>query len=167
MKTALLLSGGMDSIAIAWWKRPDIAITLDYGQRAAEAEIKAASATCSALKIDHHVIKVDCSSLGSGDMAGAEADSNAPSSDWWPYRNQMLISLAAMKAITLGVTHLWIGTVKSDSSHLDGTLAFVYKISELMSFQEGNMIVEAPAIELSTTELVRISGVTPGGLAGA
>ena len=78
MKTALLLSGGMDSIAIAWWKRPDIAITLDYGQRAAEAEIKAASATCSALKIDHHVIKVDCSSLGSGDMAGAEADSNAP-----------------------------------------------------------------------------------------
>lgn len=49
MKTALLLSGGMDSISIAWWKRPDIAITLDYGQRAAEAEIKAASATCSDL----------------------------------------------------------------------------------------------------------------------
>ena len=167
MKTALLLSGGMDSISIAWWKRPDIAITLDYGQRAAEAEIKAASATCSTLKIAHHVIKVDCSSLGSGDMAGAEADSNAPSSDWWPYRNQMLISLAAMKAITLGVTHLWIGTVKSDGSHLDGTLAFVDKISELMSFQEGKIVVEAPAIELSTTELVRVSGVTPGGLAWA
>ena len=45
MKTALLLSGGMDSIAIAWWKRPDIALTLDYGQQAANAEIKAATAT--------------------------------------------------------------------------------------------------------------------------
>lgn len=167
MKTALLLSGGMDSIAIAWWKRPDIAITLDYGQRAAKAEIKAASVTCSTLKIVHHVIKVDCSSLGSGDMAGVAADSKAPSSDWWPYRNQMLISLAAMKAIALGVTHLWIGTVKSDGTHLDGTLAFVEKISDLMAFQEGRMVVEAPAIELSTAELVRISAVTPGGLAWA
>ena len=34
---ALLLSGGMDSIALAFWKRPEIAITIDYGQRAAEA----------------------------------------------------------------------------------------------------------------------------------
>ena len=31
----LLLSGGMDSISIAWWKRPDVAISVDYGQRAA------------------------------------------------------------------------------------------------------------------------------------
>lgn len=167
MKTALLLSGGMDSIAIAWWKRPDMAITLDYGQRAAEAEINAAAATCQALNITHHIIKIDCSSLGSGDIAGIQADPNAPSSDWWPYRNQMLLSLAAMKAIALGVTHLWIGTVKSDSSHLDGTPEFVEKISELMSFQEGGMVVEAPAIEFSTVELVRISAITPGGLAWA
>ncbi|MDS0786827.1 7-cyano-7-deazaguanine synthase [Proteus vulgaris] len=167
MKTALLFSGGMDSTAIAWWKRPDIAITLDYGQRAAEAEISSASATCRALNITHHIVRVDCSALGSGDMAGTPADSNAPSSDWWPYRNQMLISLAAMKAITLGVTHLWIGTVKSDDSHLDGTPAFVEKISSLLSFQEGGMVVEAPAIKLSTTELVQISSITPSGLAWA
>ncbi|WP_440506100.1 7-cyano-7-deazaguanine synthase [Serratia nevei] len=64
MKTALLLSGGMDSIAIAWWKRPDIALTLDYGQYAAEAEIRAASVTCKSLGIDHHIIRIDCRSLG-------------------------------------------------------------------------------------------------------
>jgi len=167
MKTALLLSGGMDSIAIAWWKRPDIALTLDYGQHAAEAEIKAASVTCQSLGIEHHIIRIDCRSLGSGDMAGTDADPNAPSSDWWPYRNQMIISLAAMKAIALGVTHLWIGTVKSDGTHLDGTQGFVSRISDLMAFQEGAMVVEAPAIELSTSELVRISDVTPGGLAWA
>lgn len=63
MKTALLLSGGMDSIAIAWWKRPDIALTLDYGQQAANAEIKAATATCEALGIEHHIIRIDCRSL--------------------------------------------------------------------------------------------------------
>ena len=36
MKTALLLSGGMHSVAIAWWRRPNIAITIDYGQLPAE-----------------------------------------------------------------------------------------------------------------------------------
>lgn len=167
MKTALLLSGGMDSISIAWWKRPDIAITLDYGQYAAEAEINAASSTCYTLNIEHHIVRVDCRSLGSGDMAGTLADPNAPSSDWWPYRNQLLVSLAAMKAISLGVTHLWIGTVKSDGSHLDGTPEFVNKINDLMLFQEGGMTVEAPAIMLSTPELVRISAVPPSALAWA
>jgi 7-cyano-7-deazaguanine synthase len=143
MKTALLLSGGMDSVAIAWWKRPDIAITLDYGQKAAEAEIGAAKTICQSLDIEHHIVRVDCSTLGSGDMAGTAADVNAPSSDWWPYRNQMLISLAAMKAITLGITHLWIGTVKSDGTHLDGTPDFVRKINDLMYYQEGSITVEA------------------------
>lgn len=167
MKTALLLSGGMDSVAIAWWKRPDIAITLDYGQKAAEAEIGAAKTICQSLDIEHHVVRVDCSTLGSGDMAGTAADVNAPSSDWWPYRNQMLISLAAMKAITLGITHLWIGTVKSDGTHLDGTPDFVRKINDLMYYQEGSITVEAPAIHLSTTELIRVSGIAPGTLAWA
>lgn len=52
MKTALLLSGGMDSLAIAWWKRPDIAITLDYGQEAADAEKRASAAVCAQLGIE-------------------------------------------------------------------------------------------------------------------
>lgn len=167
MKTALLLSGGMDSIAIAWWKRPDIAITLDYGQRAAAAEIKAATTTCRRLNIEHHIIKVDCSSLGSGDMSGEAANANAPASDWWPYRNQMLISLAGMKAIALGVTHLWIGTVKSDGSHKDGTIEFTQKISDLMAYQEGGILVGAPAISLSTAELVSVSKIASSELAWA
>ncbi|WP_407258258.1 7-cyano-7-deazaguanine synthase [Klebsiella quasipneumoniae] len=56
------------------WKRPDIALTLDYGQQAANAEIKAATATCEALGIEHHIIRIDCRSLGSGDMAGTAMD---------------------------------------------------------------------------------------------
>ncbi len=94
MKTALLLSGGMDSVSIAWWKRPSVAITLNYGQLAAEAEIAASRAICKQLNIPHHVVEIDCRHLGSGDMAGSEADHLAPASDWWPYRNQMLVTLA-------------------------------------------------------------------------
>jgi 7-cyano-7-deazaguanine synthase len=167
MKTGLLFSGGMDSLALAWWKRPDVVFTLNYGQLAAQAEIGAASAVSKRLGIEHHIIEIDCRSLGSGDMAGTSADANAPESDWWPYRNQMLISLAAMKAIGLGVTELWLGTVSSDGSHKDGTPAFVEAMNALMVIQEGGMQVKAPAIEISTEELVRQSGVPPELLAWA
>lgn len=167
MKTALLLSGGMDSLCIAWWKRPDVAITIDYGQLPAHAEIEAAEAICKALGIEHHVIRVDCRALGSGDMAGALADANAPASDWWPYRNQLLATLAAMKAIGLGVTHLLFGTVLSDGSHKDGTPDFVDALNALLSMQEGAMTVESPAIHMSTAQLARLSGVPEGQLAWA
>lgn len=159
MKTGLLLSGGMDSLTLAWWKRPNMAFTLNYGQLAAQAEIQASRIICQRLQIPHHVIEIDCRQLGSGDMAGSKAEHLAPASDWWPYRNQMLVTLAAMKAISFGVTHLWLGTVRSDSLHKDGTPEFISAVSQLLSIQEGGMVVEAPAIELSTVELVRKSGI--------
>jgi 7-cyano-7-deazaguanine synthase len=167
MKRALLLSGGMDSLALAWWVRPEIGITLDYGQLAAEAEVSASKAICKRLEIQHYVVSIDCRAVGSGDMAGAQADAHAPASDWWPYRNQMLVTLAAMKAISLGVTTLYLGTVKSDGSHRDGTPEFIGAISRLMALQEGGMTVEAPAIELGTAELVRKAGVPRDMLAWA
>ena len=167
MKTALLLSGGMDSLSIAWWKRPDVAVTIDYGQLPAAAEIAASRSVCRHLGIEHHVVGVDCRALGSGDMAGTDADAQAPASDWWPYRNQLLVTLAAMKAIALGVTHLWLGTVRSDGGHRDGTPGFVAAIDRLMSLQEGGMAVDAPAIGLSTSEHVRLAAVPAGVLAWA
>ncbi|AMP07046.1 7-cyano-7-deazaguanine synthase [Collimonas pratensis] len=147
----------MDSLSIAWWKRPDLAITINYGQLAAKAEILASQTVCAELNIEHIVIDLDCRALGSGDMARNNANVNAPASDWWPYHNQLLITLAAMKAISLNVTHLWIETVKSDGIHLDGTPNFVASICKLLIEQDGAMQVEAPAIEMSTGELVRIA----------
>lgn len=167
MKAGLLLSGGMDSLCIAWWKRPDVAITIDYGQLSAEAEIAASGVICKRLDIEHHVIRVDCRALGSGDMAGEQPDPHAPASDWWPYRNQLLVTLAAKRAIALDVTHMWLGTVQSDGSHRDGTREFIDALSKLLSLQEGGIVVDAPAIHLSTVELVRLSGVTQGQLAWA
>lgn len=167
MKTALLLSGGMDSIAIAWWKRPDVAITVDYGQLPARAEITAATAVAQRLNMAHHLVQVDCRLLGSGDMAGATTNEHAPASDWWPYRNQMLVTFAAMKAISLGVEKLYIGSVLSDGCHRDGTPEFVEALSGLLALQEGGMTVSAPAIELSTLDLIRLSGVPDTELAWA
>lgn len=167
MKTGLLLSGGMDSIALAWWKRPDYAFTVDYGQLAAPAEIEASSAISRALDIPHTVLQFDARALGSGDMAGSAPDPHAPASDWWPYRNQLLVTLVAMRAVAMGVQRLWLGTVAGDETHRDGTMTFFGYMSRLLSYQEGGMTVEAPAITMRTVDLVRASGIPLSMLAWA
>ena len=156
---ALLLSGGMDSIALAYWRRPRWGVTVDYGQRPAEAERIAAAQVCSELGIEHMFVRVDCSILGSGDLAGRAPLPHAPASDWWPYRNQLIATIAASVLAGHEVSTLLFGTVASDSVHADGTPNFVQKLSDLLALQEGGMRVEAPAIALSSSDLVRNSKI--------
>ncbi|MCQ1779399.1 7-cyano-7-deazaguanine synthase [Neorhizobium galegae] len=157
MKTALLLSGGMDSTCLAYWRKPDLAITIDYGHRAAEGEIRASAAICQELGIAHKVIRCDLSALGSGDLAGTPADPNAPASEWWPYRNQMLVTIAAMECIKHQIDVLEIGALRTDGFHVDGTPEFVRALNGLLVMQEGGLKLEAPASRFSAEELVRES----------
>lgn len=158
-KTGILLSGGMDSIALAFWKKPKYSFTIDYGQKAATAEIQAAKQVSNYLNIEHHIIQVDCSSLGSGDMLAEKPLSIAPIKEWWPYRNQLLVTLASMKAISLGVKELIVGSVSTDDAHMDGTKDFYNKLSKLMEYQEGQIKISCPSIDLSTVELIKASNV--------
>lgn len=158
-KTGILLSGGMDSIALAYWKRPQYSFTIDYGQKAAQAEIHASEQISRTLNIEHHIIRVDCSKLGSGDMAGGQPLSIAPIKEWWPYRNQLLVTLACMKGVGLGLNELMVGSVSTDDGHLDGTEAFYTKLSDLVSFQEGQITISCPSINIDTTELIKKSGI--------
>lgn len=150
-----MLSGGMDSIALAYWQRPEVAITFDYGQRAAEAEILAAARVAGILGMEHHVLRIDCSSLGSGDLVGTAPLSDAPITEWWPYRNQMLVTLALMKAIQIGVGELMVGSVMTDAQHSDGTREFYEQLSKLVEMQEGGIKVTSPAIDMTTIEVVK------------
>lgn len=156
---ALLLSGGQDSIAIAFWHRPDIAITVDYGQIPARAEVTAANAVCDQLGLRHVVVQADCSSIGSGDLRGGAALAIAPCPEWWPFRNQLLITIAGAASLSHGASELLIGTVRTDENHADGTSEFISNIGHLMSQQEGGLRVSAPAIGLTSSELVKASGI--------
>lgn len=156
---AVLLSGGMDSIALTFWQRPEITFTIDYGQAAAATELAVSAHVSAELGIPNVALRIDCSSLGSGDLAGTSALEIAPASEWWPFRNQLLLTLAGMKAVTLGVRELMVGSVLSDGSHADGRYIFYTAADSLMSLQEGGIRVSAPAIDMSTAELVRISAV--------
>lgn len=159
MNIGLLLSGGMDSIALAYWKRPQFAYTVDYGQLAASGEIQAAATVCKALDIHHHVIRANCRELGLGDMAGVPPSKLSPVTEWWPFRNQLLITLVGAKAISDNVAELMFGAIATDTAHKDGRKEFFQIINQLMTFQEGNLRVVAPAINLDAASLVTISGV--------
>jgi 7-cyano-7-deazaguanine synthase len=157
---AILLSGGVDSAALAALVRPERAIAIDYGQVCARAEITAAGAVAAALRLPLAVVRADCSALGSGDLGGrAPLEGIAPSREWWPYRNQLLATLAAHEAIRLGLREIIFATVQSDGFHADGTPGFFRHLDALSRYQEGGLGVSVPAIGLTSVELIRRAGV--------
>jgi 7-cyano-7-deazaguanine synthase len=157
--TGILLSGGMDSIALAYWHRPEVALTINYGQRSAGGEIRAAAEVARILGSIHETISVNCASLGSGDLAGSAPLAVAPVPEWWPFRNQLLVTLAAMRGVALGLDRLLVGSVASDGVHVDGQPEFYARLDSLLSIQEGGMRVLAPAARMSSAELIRQSKV--------
>jgi len=167
MSELLLLSGGFDSIALAAWRRPTLCLTVDYGQIAAQAELHAAAQVCNALDLAHRTISIATQSLGSGDLAGKPSLSGQANSDFWPFRNQLLLTLASVVAIQAAIGAVVIGSVVSDARHVDGTPEFVRRIDQAISIQEGGIRVLAPAIELTTTQLILKSGAPRSLLAWA
>lgn len=153
---ALLMSGGLDSAALAHWLRPDVCVTIDYGQIAAKGEMAASVALCTAMELEHRHITVDLSSLGSGSMADRRPAPGAAAMEFWPYRNQMLVTLAAMMLMPEGVTEIMVGAVSTDR-HADGKAPFFRAMDRVLALQEGSVRVTAPACHLSTPSLLRKS----------
>lgn len=155
VKRAILLSGGVDSISLAYYLRPEIAYTIDYGQTVAKREIYVSKYICKELNIEHKVIKVDCKSLGSGTLVNKKNIEISPSNEWWPFRNQLLITLSNMQAINDGVSEIYLASVKSDDFHKDGTKEFYDLINKTVSYQEGNIKILCPTIDYYSHELIQ------------
>ena len=159
MSDLLLLSGGIDSIAIAAWRRPECCLTVDYGQLPSAAEIDSAAEVCRRLGLVHDVIRVPIGQLGSGVLAGRPASEFSSHEEFWPFRNQFLLTVAAMYAARHSLQRVLIGTVRNDTRHSDGSASFVSQIAQLVAQQEGHIAILAPAIELTTVELVKLAKV--------
>lgn len=157
---ALLLSGGLDSAGLAWWKRPDIAVTVDYGQRAAEGEIAAARALTSELCIIHETITVDLRSLGAGGLSGQDPAPQGATDEWWPYRNQLLVTIASMRLIARGVSEIMLGVVSTDI-YADTKRPFIRALDRVLAVQEGSVRLVAPARSMSTLTLLKTSRFPP------
>ncbi|WP_295543328.1 7-cyano-7-deazaguanine synthase [uncultured Pseudacidovorax sp.] len=159
MSVVLLLSGGIDSTALAYWQRPKHALTIDYGQAAASAERRAAAQVARELELDHHNMTVNLRALGLGRMAGLQPEVDAPTPEWWPFRNQLLITFAAAKAVVLGADAVMVGTLATDGLHADGRPEFLETMRSLFQQQERQIKLLAPASKMNALQLVRRSGV--------
>jgi 7-cyano-7-deazaguanine synthase len=157
--TALLLSGGLDSAAIAWWKRPNISFFIDYGQIPAAGERRSAQTIAQSINSELIEINVDCGHLGSGTLVHREPEPAAPSREWWPFRNQLLLTLAASTALRLNVKEIYFGSVLTDGFHKDGTEAFFEAANALTAMQEGEIKVSAPAINMRCEDVLKLSGI--------
>lgn len=156
---ALLFSGGIDSTALACWLRPDVLVTVDYGQKVAIAERRASAEIARRLGLHHEMIAIDVAGLGHGHLAGRDPSALAATPEWWPYRNQLLITVVAMRFVDEGLSELFIGTVQGDDVHADGRPEFLDTVDRLMALQEGGVRVLAPARSMTSEQLV---GQAPG-----
>jgi 7-cyano-7-deazaguanine synthase len=151
----LLFSGGIDSTALAWSERPDQLLFVDYGQCSAEGESRAAFGIAKALDLPISIREVSFKSMGSGSLAGGHNPS-AVAPEFWPFRNQMLITIAVMAYAASEPLEVLIGTVASDVIHPDGRQAFLAAASDLVGLQ-GQYSVRAPASDIDSSALLKRS----------
>ena len=137
----LLNSGGLDSSALALWLRPDMSVTIDYGQPAFLGELRAARSLCTHLGLSHEVLKT---SVYSG----------SPESDgYWPFRNQLLITSVAAHFGWSDQIEIYIGILRDDV-YSDCTPKFIEAINYLFKMQKKSVVVSAPALEFNCAELL-------------
>ena len=172
----VLLSGGMDSLTaagVALREGFDLAaIHFNYGQRTEKAELRAFQRISDRLGIpkDRRLVvhtnffsQVGASALTAPEIAvpQAELDSAAIPVTYVPFRNAVLLSMAAGWAETLGARHVYYGAVSQDSSgYPDCRPAFVEAFNRLV--REGtkpgsDIEVRAPLVDLSKAEIVKLA----------
>jgi 7-cyano-7-deazaguanine synthase len=151
----------MDSAALAQWTKPEFVLFIDYGQEPAAAERRAARRVSVDLGLPWAEMAIDCRSIGAGLLADRFIAVQPPTGAWWPYRNQLIVTFASAWAIARGGDEILIGTVATDGAqHRDGTSWFVQTLDTLMAGQEGGVRVRAPAIAMTTEELIAVSGIS-------
>jgi len=117
MTAVMLLSGGLDSAAIAAIQQPPSGLFIDYGQSSAAAERASARYVSRVLAIDLAEIAVDLSPVGSGLLVG-ERGSGQSRPEFFPFRNQLLVSLAAAHCVQVGLSRIMLGITALDASRL-------------------------------------------------
>ena len=161
MRKLMLLSGGLDSAAVAALERPARALFVDYGQVPAEAERRAARAVAQHLHLELDELDIDLDAVGSGLLAGRGQPEAAPTSEWFPFRNQQLATIAAAHALVHGLGAVVLGTVAGDGDrHADSTPGFMSTLDMLVRRQEGGVRVLAPHINALPHVLLARSGLT-------
>ncbi len=132
----MLLSGGLDSSANLAFARhfdePVLALTIDYGQKAAAREIRSSIAFANHFKIPHRILDlkwlgelggsaltaggVGIPHLSASDLDHLPTTQKTGSAVWVPNRNGLFINVAAAIAESKGIQQVVVGFNKEEAA---------------------------------------------------
>lgn len=181
MTAVALLSGGLDStVACAAAHRAQgvqLALTVDYRQRAAAREARAAADVAKALGIRHRRIALDFlgevtttalvnRAVGLPELAPKDLDDVAGAAResmrrvWVPNRNGLLIAVAAAFAESMGARDVVVGFNREEAATFaDNSAEFLERASAALALSTASGVrVISPTIELDKVGILRLAG---------
>lgn len=151
MKGVAILSGGLDSTVslAAATRQMDVvlALTFDYGQRAAKRERAASAKIAKHYKVPHKVIAIPWLAELTGTalvnrrakLPLNEMSVRSAKAVWVPNRNGVFIEIAAAHAESLGARRLVTGFNKEEAvTFPDNSPAYVSAINYALSYSTAN-----------------------------
>ena len=170
MKGVVLLSGGLDStvsLAVAARKmKVVLAVTFDYGQRAARRERRAAARIARRYRVPHRVIGIPWlarltptalvnrkARLPRGEMSERSAKAV-----WVPNRNGVFIEIAAAHAEALKAARLVTGFNREEAATFpDNSAAYVRAVNRALGYSTANGVrVVSFTADLDKKAIVRL-----------
>ena len=157
----LLLSGGLDSaanLALATeTKRPLLALTINYGQRAAVREIESAQKLCQYYHVKHQVIQIPwLGAIGGSSLTDSsrsvpgieknQLDDRATTETtakavWVPNRNGIFIHIAAALAERQGAEQVLVGfNAEEAATFPDNSMNYIRAVNQALHYSTANHV---------------------------
>lgn len=177
MKAVVLLSGGLDSSVNLYetLQRYEVAcvLTINYGQKALEQEVKSAKILCQKLKLKHQILDlswlkdVSPSSLNQShqdipDSSMVDINSVAQSQEsaksvWVPNRNGLFLNVAAAVAEGLGAKLVVPGfNLEEAQTFPDNSEAFLQTLNQSFEYSTQNHVkVFCFTTDLNKTQIIQ------------
>ena len=176
-KSIILLSSGLDSaVSLALLKESyniKLALTFDYGQKAAKKELEASKKLCDYYQTEQKILSINwLKDITKTSLLNEEENIPAPDIEeidnidksvktaknvWVPNRNGLFLNIAASFADADNFTHIIFGANKEEGTTFpDNTQEFIERINktfEYSTLQQPKVI--APLIDFDKTEIVK------------
>ncbi len=179
MPAVVLLSGGLDS-TVAFKAALDaggvaLALTFDYGQRAAAREIERARAIAARFDVAHRAIELAWLAeitrtalvardrplprpAGAADLDDPERARASAAAVWVPNRNGVFVNIAAAFAEALGADRVVVGFNREEGATFpDNTEDYARAATAALGWSTLSKVrVDAPTAALDKVEIVRL-----------
>jgi len=174
VRAITLLSGGLDSVVATWAARREhqivLALTFDYGQRAAQREYQAAVQIAEQLQCPHKLISLPwLGRLGDSALTNLQQPIPAPSEDqidspafaqavWVPNRNGIFLNIAAAHCEALNSSGIVCGfNAEEAATFPDNSPEFMEAAENFFTYSTGRRLhVLAPTAHLTKAQIVQL-----------